>query len=131
MSGNFGYELDLMRLTEEEKEMVRGQIRQYKDLRTFVPSADMYRLLSPFDGNHTAWMFVSKDGNDIFAAYFEILCEVNPGIRRMKFTALDPDAVYEVVGEGCCYRGDELMEIGLVVDCFGDFQSRTWRLKKN
>ena len=131
MSGNFGYELDLMRLTVEEKEMVRGQIRQYKDLRTFVPSADMYRLLSPFDGNHTAWMFVSKDGNDIFAAYFEILCEVNPGIRRMKFTALDPDAVYEVVGEGCCYRGDELMEIGLVVDCFGDFQSRTWRLKKN
>ncbi len=131
MSGNFGYELDLMRLTVEEKEMVRGQIRQYKDLRTFVPSADMYRLLSPFDGNHTAWMFVSKDGNDIFAAYFEILCEVNPGIRRMKFTALDPDTVYEVVGEGCCYRGDELMEIGLVVDCFGDFQSRTWRLKKN
>lgn len=130
MSGNFGYELDLLELTEEEKEVIREQIIQYKDLRTFVPSADMYRLLSPFEGNHTAWMFVSKDGKDIFAAYFQILCEVNPGIRRMKFTALDPEAVYKVVGEEKCYRGDELMEIGLVVDCHGDFQSRTWRLKK-
>lgn len=130
MSGNFGYELDLMKLTEEEKEILQDQIIQYKDLRTFVPSADMYRLMSPFEGNHTAWMFVSKDGRDIFAAYFQILCEVNPGIRRMKFTALDPEAMYEIVGEDQDYRGDELMEIGLVVDCHGDFQSRTWRLKK-
>ena len=90
----------------------------------------MYRLMSPFEGNHTAWMFVSKDGRDIFAAYFQVLCEVNPGIRRMKLTALDPEAMYEVVGEDRDYRGDELMEIGLVVDCYGDFQSRTWRLKK-
>lgn len=130
MSGNFGYELDLLKLTPEEKEIVREQIAQYKELRTFMPAADMYRLQSPFEGNHTAWMFVSKDGRDIFAAYFEILCEVNPGIRRMKFTALDPDALYEIVGEGKTCRGDELMQIGLVVDCYGDFQSRTWRLRK-
>ena len=130
MSGNFGYELDLMKLTEEEKEEVRKQIACYKDLRSFVPAADMYRLESPFEGNHTAWMFLSKDGSDIFAAYFQILCEVNPGIHRMKFTALDSEAVYEIVGEGKRFRGDELMQIGLVVDCYGDFQSRTWRLKR-
>ena len=90
----------------------------------------MYRLASPFECNHTAWMFLSKDGNDVFAAYFQVLCEVNPGIRRMKFTALDPAAVYEVMEDGSRYYGDELMEIGLVVDCHGDFQSQTWRLKK-
>lgn len=130
MSGNFGYELDLMKMTEEEKEIVRGQVAQYKELRTFIQSADMYRLASPFQGNHTAWMFVSKDGSDIFAAYFQVLSEVNPGIHRMKFTALDSEAIYEIVGEGERYRGDELMQIGLVVDLFGDFQSRTWRLRK-
>lgn len=130
MSGNFGYELDLMKLTEEEKEIVREQIIRYKDLRSFVPAADMYRLESPFEGNHTAWMFISKDGRDIFAAYFQILSEVNPGIRRMKFTALSSDAVYEIVGEEKQFRGDELMQIGLVVDCYGDFQSRTWRLRR-
>ncbi len=130
MSGNFGYELDLTKLSVEEKEIIRKQIVQYKDLRTFIQSGDMYRLASPFEGNHTAWMFRSKDGNNVFAAYFQTLSEVNPGIRRMKFTALEPDAIYEVLGEGKQYHGDELMEIGLVVDCYGDFQSQTWRLKK-
>lgn len=130
MSGNFGYELDLMKFTEEEKEEVRRQVAQYKELRTFIQAGDMYRLESPFEGNSTAWMFISEDKKDIFAAYFRILCEVNCGIKRMKFTALEPDAVYEIVGEDKRYSGDELMEIGLVVDMWGDFQSRTWRLRK-
>ncbi len=130
MSGNFGYELDLMKFTEEEKAEVKRQVEQYKDLRTFIQSGDMYRLKSPFEGNDTAWMFVSEDGNDIFAAYFRVLCEVNAGITRMKFTALEPDAEYEIVGEDKSYFGDELMNIGLVVDFWGDFNSRTWRLRK-
>lgn len=130
MSGNFGYELDLTKFTEEEKEEVRAQVAQYKELRTFVQKADMYRLKSPFEGNDTAWMFISEDGKDVFAAYFRVLCKVNAGIFRMKFTALDPEGIYEIVGEEKRYSGDELMQIGLVVDMHGDFQSKTWRLKR-
>jgi len=48
----------------------------------------------------------------------------------MKFTALDPEAGYEIVGENKCYSGDELMNIGLVVELHGDFRSKTWRLHK-
>ncbi len=132
MSGNFGYELDLAAFTEEEKDEVRIQIKQYKDLRTFIQSGDMYRLQSPFEGNTTAWQFISEDGKDIFAAYFRILCEVNGGISRMKFTALEADAVYELLGVngGKRYSGDELMNIGLTVDLWGDFNSQTWRFRK-
>ena len=130
MSGNFGYELDLTAFTEEEKEEVKMQIQQYKELRTFIQFGDMYRLESPFEGNTAAWQFISEDKRDIFAAYFRILAKVNPGISRMKFTALEEDAVYEIVGEDKRYSGDELMNIGLVVDLYGDFKSRTWRLRK-
>lgn len=130
MSGNFGYELDLMKFTEEEKAEVRKQVEQYKELRTFIQSGDMYRMASPFEGNTTAWEFISEDGKEVFAAYFRILAKVNPGITRMKFTALEEDAVYEVVGEDQCYHGDELMHVGIVVDMHGDYQSRTWRLRK-
>lgn len=136
MSGNFGYELDLMKFTEEEREEVKRQVKQYKELRTFIQHGDMYRLKSPFGANggkaanDTAWQFISEDGNDIFAAYFRILCRVNGGIYRLRLAALDEDAVYEIVGEDKRYSGDELMNIGLVVDMWGDFTSRTWRLKK-
>ena len=135
MSGNFGYELDLMKFTAEEKAEVKKQVELYKELRTFVQGGDMYRLKSPFrdvnnDGNDTAWMFVSEDGKDVFAAYFRISCIVNGGIYRMKFTALDPQAKYEIVGEEKQYFGDELMNIGLVFEMWGDYTSKIWRLKK-
>ena len=130
MSGNFGYELDLTKFTDEEKEEVKKQIEQYKELRAFLPKSDMYRLKSPYEGNDTAWMFISEDGCDIFAAYFRILCKVNGGIYRMKFKALDENAIYRVVNEDKEYTGAELMYIGLEVDMHGDYTSKTWRLKK-
>ena len=135
MSGNFGYELDLMHLTDEEKEEIKTQIEQYKELRSFVPKGNLYRLKSPFanrnhDGNDTAWMVISEDGTDVFAAYFRKSCIVNGGIYRMKFTALEPDATYEIVGENIRYSGDELMEIGLIVDMWGEYTSKVWRLRR-
>ena len=130
MSGNFGYELDLTKFTDEEKEEVKKQIEQYKELRTFLPKSDMYRLKSPYEGNDTAWMFISEDGSDIFAAYFRILCKVNGGIYRMKFTALDENAIYKVIDEDKEYTGAELMYIGLEIDMHGDYTSKTWRIKK-
>ena len=48
----------------------------------------------------------------------------------MKFVGLEESAVYEIVGENKTYTGAELMNIGLVVDFWGDYQSRTWRLRK-
>ena len=45
-------------------------------------------------------------------------------------TALDPATVYEIVGEGKRYYGDELMNIGLVFEMWGDYTSKIWRLKK-
>ena len=135
MSGNFGYELDLMQFSKEEKDEVKKQVELYKELRTFVQSGDMYRLKNPFkdvnnDGNDTAWMFISEDRKDIFAAYFRISCIVNGGIYRMKFTALEPNEKYEVIGEEKQYYGDELMNIGLVFEMWGDYTSKIWRLRK-
>src|SRR5690606_8887033 len=49
LSGNFGYELDLTKFTEEEKEVVKAQIALYKDVRHLVQFGDFYRLLSPFE----------------------------------------------------------------------------------
>ena len=130
MSGNCGYERDLMKFSEEEKDIVRKQVETYKELRSFVPSADMYRLKSPFEGNDTAWQFISEDKNNVFAAYFRINSKVNPGITRLRLTALEPDALYELEGEDKAYGGDELMNIGIIIDMWGDFQCRTFRLKR-
>lgn len=61
MTGAFGYELSLGRLTKEEKEQVKDQIRQYKTYERLISGGDYYRLSDPFRDSYAAWMFVSED----------------------------------------------------------------------
>ncbi len=127
MSGNFGYELDLTRLTDEEKQEVRDQVKQYKELRELIQFGDFYRLLSPFEGDQTAWMFVSGDRSEAFAGYFKVLAEPNPPLRRLKLQGLDPERQYRMSINGDTeglYYGDELMYHGIALpERYGDFQS--------
>lgn len=132
-AGNFGYELDLTAFTEEEDAIVRAQVEYYKKVRPLVQFGDFYRLLSPFEGNETAWMFVSEDRSEAFAAYYKVLAEPNAGYRWIRLKGLDPDADYRIDGIDSPVGGDELMRAGLAVPqelLFGDFRSKVWRIRK-
>ncbi|MHC1681857.1 MAG: alpha-galactosidase [Clostridiaceae bacterium] len=130
MSGNFGYELDLTKFTEEEKEEVKAQVAKYKELRELIQFGDMYRLLSPFEGNETAWMVVSEDKTEAFVAYFRVLALPNDPIKRLNLRGLDSDKEYKLSGKVGIYGGDELMYAGLIIpDLKGDYQSVVWHLE--
>ncbi|MFC4766188.1 alpha-galactosidase [Effusibacillus consociatus] len=130
MAGNFGYELDLTKLTEDEKELVKEQVIAYKQIRHLIQFGEFYRLLSPFEGNETAWMFVSEDKREAFVAYFRVLAEANAPFATIKLKGLNPELDYQMTENGKIYGGDELMYSGLLVpELHGDFQSVIWRLK--
>ncbi|WP_339821558.1 alpha-galactosidase [Paenibacillus sp. FSL R7-0216] len=130
MSGNFGYELDLTRFTDEEKETAKRQIAMYKEIRGLVQQGDLYRLQSPFEGNETAWMFVSPDQEEALLFYFRVLAEPNGPLRGVKLQGLDPAKDYELAGSGEVYGGDRLMSAGLsMASVRGDFSSKMVRLK--
>ena len=62
MSGAFGYEMDLSRCTQEEREGIRRQVETYKARYELLHGGDYYRLSSPFQENsYTAWEQVSPD----------------------------------------------------------------------
>jgi len=138
--GAFGYELDLNRLTVEERELVREQIAFVKEYRQTLQFGDFYRLLSPFEGNFTAWMAVSPDRRTALVGWYKTLNEVNGPYRRVKLRGLDPELAYAVDG-GAEYYGDELMRVGLTVSdaaagepeqgsgITGDFASRIFVVK--
>ncbi|ADL52497.1 alpha-galactosidase [Clostridium cellulovorans] len=131
MSGTFGYELDVTKMSDEEKETVRQQIITYKEIRTLVQFGDFYRLLSPFEGNETAWMFVAEDKSDVAASFFKVLSSSHKKLSVLKLKGLDPNKDYLLIGTDEVYGGDELMNTGLVIpELKGDFQSYMWRLKE-
>jgi alpha-galactosidase len=130
MAGNLGYELDLTKLEPSERSVVKRQIATYKEIRHLVQFGDFYRLLSPFEGNRTAWMFVSEDKREAFVSYFRVLAEANPSLGRLRLKGLDPERDYSLVRTGQTFGGDELMAVGLNVPyLLGDFQSATWRFE--
>ncbi len=115
MSGNFGYELDLTKFTDAEKTAVKEQVAFYKSVRALVQNGDMYRLRSPFEGNDTAWMFVSADRSDALLGHFRVLAEPNPASCRIKLRGLCPDTMYHLEQTGRIYGGDELMYAGIFI----------------
>ncbi len=112
--GTFGYELDLNKLSDEERALVREQIKFMKEYREVIQFGDFYRLRSPFDGNFTSWMVVSPDRKTALVGWYKVLNEVNGPFRRVRLQGLDPELCYHVDGDAGHF-GDELMHAGLVV----------------
>lgn len=111
--GTYGYELDLNGLTEEEQEEVKEYTRFMKEHRELLQFGTFYRLLSPFEGNETAWMVVSEDKREAILGYYRVLNTVNTSFTRVRLQGLDPDLLYHVSGKEDHY-GDELMNLGLI-----------------
>lgn len=130
MSGAFGYELDLTKLSEEEKRIIKEQVELYKRIWYIVQEGDMYRLISPFEENSASWMFVTSDKKEAFVIYVNILAEPNPPFKKLKLDGLDPNKKYIIEGTDKEYFGDELMNIGLNIPRLLDFESVIWILKE-
>ncbi|NOW06079.1 alpha-galactosidase [Clostridium beijerinckii] len=131
MTGNFGYELDLTKLTNEEKEMVREQVKLYNDIREIVQFGELYRIFNPFDGNEAAWNFVSNDKSEFVATYVRILSLPAAPIRTIKFKGLNSEYDYQDISTGEIFGGDELMNVGIIIERVKqDFLSIQWRFKK-
>ena len=122
--GTFGYELDLLKLSEEEKAEVRRQIAFMKEKRELIQKGIFYRLKSPFEGNETAWMIVSEDQKTALVGYYRVMQPVNIGFVRLKLKGLKEDTCYKVSGYDYDCYGDELMQVGMILS---DSASGVWK----
>ena len=131
MSGCFGFELDLNKLTSEELEEVRAVIRRVKSVRRTLLYGDFHRLLSPFEGVDTAWITVSPDRSEAVFMFLRSQMQMKMILPLVRLRGLDPGARYRVEETGEVYGGDELMHIGLVMPPKrGDAQSVSYILRK-
>ncbi|MDO5298117.1 MAG: alpha-galactosidase [Clostridia bacterium] len=131
MSGAFGYELDLSRISQEDKQVIRAQIRTYEDNYDLIHDGDYYRLASPYEGEgYTAWEHVSPDRRAALVSLVTSSAHAAPAFWTLKLKGLDPDAVYRVSGDERRYRGDVLMRAGYPLGMVkGDYQARQLELR--
>ncbi|WP_144555843.1 alpha-galactosidase [Bacillus sp. X1(2014)] len=130
MAANLGFELNIDKLSSDDKKVVMEQIKRYHQIKDIVCFGDLYRLLSPFDGMDTAWMYVSSNQERAVVFYYKTLATPNPPFFRLKLRGLKSCEIYRVNRGEQEYAGDELMKIGLTLPLINrDFSSSIYYIE--
>ena len=128
LAGNFGFELDLTKMTPEELREAASLVSRVKSFRDLTRTGTFWRLLSPFEGRETAWSFVSVDRTEILLCVYRTLSVPNAAPLRIRLRGLDSSLRYKTE-DGAVYCGSVLMNYGLSVPLRGDFSSFVLFLK--
>ena len=121
MSGTFGYELDITKLSEEDKQTVKEQIEAFKKYYDLIQNGDYYRLTddgrkSPF----VAWEFVSADKKEALLNVVVLRTKANPILHTVYARGLEADMMYQVEGSQEKFSGAALMNGGYPIPVMGD-----------
>jgi alpha-galactosidase len=127
--GTFGYELDVTRIPEQDRNSIPVQIDKFKKYNPLVRTGDQYRIGNIFDDNMwDAWMFVAKDKSEALLTVVQVLGRPNYPSRVYRLKGLDEEKLYLVEELGLTLSGRTLMNAGLSIEMYGDFSSKTFHL---
>lgn len=128
--GATGYELDLTKLSEEEKEQVKAQIENYKKIDELVLQGDLYRLSDPFTTNYFCEMLVSKDKTRACVVGERFRGDPCDHDRVLKLKGLDENKKYCIKELGVTASGKALMGAGLLYPRLPDCGSWVWHIEE-
>ena len=133
MVGTFGYELDVTRIPQEDRDAIPAQIEEFNKFNKLVRTGDHYRIGNMFEDNSwDAWEFVAKDKSEALFEFVQVLGRPNERSRRIKLKGLEADAYYYEENEpDKKISGAALMNAGINIakmwngdGLYGDFCSK-------
>jgi len=130
--GGTGYELDVSRMSEEERAAIPGQVADYRRMEDLVLTGDLFRLCNPYTTPYFAVELTDRAGKRAHLTFMRLLREFNCDGLRLPLRGLDPDARYRIEETGEILHGSTLMRVGLVmpVDRMKDFESLTRHISR-
>ncbi len=124
MSGTFGYELDVTKISEQERQQIPEQIQQFKKYNPIIRNGDQYRIGNMFeDTTWDAWMFVTKDKTKAVFTYVQVLAKPNIPPQTVKLKGLNPKKQYLNSETREIHSGAALMNCGIKIHLHGDYTS--------
>lgn len=133
MVGTFGYELDVTRIPQEDRDAIPAQIEEFNKFNKLVRTGDHYRIGNMFEDNTwDAWEFVAKDKSEALFEFVQVLGRPNERSRRIKLKGLEADAYYyeenepdkKISGAALMNAGINIAKIWNGDGLYGDFCSK-------
>ena len=122
----FGFDIGLSRHTAEEIDMCKEAVKTWKRLEDVILDGDMYRLVSPYEGNHMALMYAEPEKGKAVVFTYDIYPRYHEQVYDVRLKGLAPEAEYLITElnlppgkksslpeNGKVYSGDYLMKVGL------------------
>jgi alpha-galactosidase len=134
MTGALGLDLDVDKLSPEERKTVASAVSVYKrELRDVVLQGDLYRLESPYKGPHAAMNFVADDRSRAVLFVYQLKAGEGDAVKPHGLDSQKRYKVHEVnlpagtvsglKTEGQILEGAALMRDGLVPPVRSEFSS--------
>ncbi|MFA5329851.1 MAG: alpha-galactosidase [Prolixibacteraceae bacterium] len=143
MSAKLGMDLQPKDMTVAEKDFSKKAIQAYYGIREIVQFGNLYRLLSPYQNERTAMMYVSEDKEEAVVFSYLLKKSINGNTQPLIMNGLDEKKMYKVTEinkdpnsyswvtplEGKVFSGDFLMKYGLRFTMYNEFDSKIIGLK--
>lgn len=141
MMGKLGFDIKLADMNKEEETFCHNAVANYNRLKPVVLEGDMFRLVSPYSGNHTSTMYVDKDQKKAVVFAFDIHPRFAEKTGAVCLQGLDANKMYRVKeinlmpgsrsslsGNGEVFSGEFLMNVGLNLFTTQQLKSRVIEL---
>lgn len=130
LAGTFGYELDITRIAEEERNKIPGQIAMYHKYNDLIREGNYYRLTS-YQDNHEndCFMVVSKDKQEAVVIFIQVDARAKLRSKKVYLRGLDEHTRYRINDREEALSGSALMNAGILMDkMWGDYQGKLLHL---
>jgi alpha-galactosidase len=126
MSARFGMDLDLNKLSAEDKAICAGAISAYKEIRDVTAFGDLYRLENPHENYRGAINFVSPDKTRAVVFAFQLKDGAQLSVHPQGLNPAKNYTIHElnpvpgraaIPQEGKTFTGAELMRDGITPSC--------------
>lgn len=115
MAGNFGYELDLGKLDDAEKQEIKKQIVFFKQHQDLIHNGLYYRLSSPLTENFAVWAWTAPDRKRMLVQGVIFRARPNHLKTRIRLVGLDKKQNYRLENSEEIYSGAALISGGLLL----------------
>ena len=117
LCGTFGYELDVTKLTAEEKGKIKEQTNMYHTYNDLIRAGDYYRIAVPSEKTpYDCYMVVAKDQSEALLSFVRVMHRINSWGVRIWPKGLDAAAEYRLSDREGIYSGNMLMNIGIEIN---------------
>lgn len=132
-----GFDIDMASLSQTDYKLCQQAVANYDRLKPVILDGDMFKLVSPYEGNHAAVNYVTKDKKSAVVFAYDLHPRYKEPVLNLKLQGLDPTLTYNVneinladgqEGLSGSFTGDYLMKIGLPLFSPVDGSSRVIEL---